>query len=66
MMEISAYVKKLRLSLFLTQQDFAKRLRVTPGAICHYENGFRTPKLSVMKRIKELAEKNDIDFDVKF
>jgi DNA-binding XRE family transcriptional regulator len=40
-----------RRELGLTQTDLAKRVGVTPNAICMYETGKRNPSLKVMLAI---------------
>lgn len=44
-------IKKLRKSLNLSQEDFAKKLGLTRAAICNYENGTRVVSESVLKLI---------------
>lgn len=44
-------LKSLRLSAKITQGDLAKKMRVTQGAIAHYESGRRTPRLRDCQRV---------------
>ncbi len=42
----------VRRILGMQQQELAKRLNVTPGAISHIESGRRMPSFSTMLKIK--------------
>lgn len=46
-------LKEARESAKMTIQALADAVGVTPAAICRYENGLRTPKIHIAKRIGE-------------
>ncbi|HBP1256768.1 TPA: helix-turn-helix transcriptional regulator [Pseudomonas aeruginosa] len=50
-------LKSLRLSAKITQRALAKEMRVTQGAIAHYESGRRVPSLSGCRRIVHALER---------
>ena len=50
-------LKRIRLRLGLTQEAFSKRLRVTQGAISHWERGIAWPSMPVAARIVKIAER---------
>ena len=56
MSRIPFYVKRVRKSLKLTQEAFAKKIGKTRGDIAKYENGFAIPPGDVLLRI-QAAEK---------
>ena len=50
-MSIGSRIKEQRLGLKLTQEELAKRIGVTKGAIANYENGVSSPKLDLMYKL---------------
>lgn len=46
-------LKLLREAKRLTQKEFSKALFISPQAYCHYENGRRTPSLSMLCRMAD-------------
>ena len=56
MME-SIKVKKIRLALGLTQEEFAHQLGVTLSTVNRWENGRTTPSRLAKKQIEMLMEK---------
>lgn len=62
-------LKKCRLSLGLTQQQFADNTGITRTAITEYENGKRKPGLKTIKKIAEYTDTKtsewiDSDIDI--
>jgi DNA-binding transcriptional regulator YiaG len=53
----SPNVKKIRLALGLTQEEFAHRLGVTLSTVNRWENGRTTPSRLARKQIASLLEK---------
>ena len=51
---ISFYIKKARKKLGLSQNDLAKRLKVSNSAISRYERGNRKPPQYIITKLKEL------------
>ena len=52
-MEFSTILRNLRKENNLTQEELAKIIGVSPGAIGLYEQGSRVPRNSIMKKIAE-------------
>lgn len=44
-------LKELRIENNLSQKDLAKRIDVSDGTICFWENGTNEPKLSYIKKL---------------
>ena len=57
-------VKKLRHMLLMEQKEFAQALGISPSAVCNYERGTRCPAIHIIKKMKELADKNDIQISI--
>ena len=53
----STKVKKIRLALGLTQEEFAHQLGVTLSTVNRWENGRTTPSRLARKQIAMLMEK---------
>lgn len=49
----SERLKLLRLSLKITQKDFADKIGITASALSSYENNLKNPSIAVAKRIAE-------------
>lgn len=47
-------LKEAREKSGMTMQELAKAVGVTPAAICRYEQGKRTPTVTIAKRIAEV------------
>lgn len=58
--KIGKYIKELRLENNMTQDEFAKRLNVTPQAVSKWENGKNIPDISI---IKEICRQYDVDIN---
>lgn len=54
--------KKTRQKCFLSQEAFARELRIFFSSINRWENGKTKPNMSAMKKIKEFCEAQGIDF----
>ncbi len=52
-------VKKVRLSLDLTQEEFAHRLGVTLCTVSRWENGKSSPSRLALKQIQRLSKKDE-------
>lgn len=65
MMSSSEAVKRIRDALYMQQGEFGELLGVTGQSILNYENGKRKPKRPVVRKLKEIAEKNGIEFSMK-
>lgn len=57
---LSETIKNLRLQLFLDQKEFAEIIGIKKGTVSNYENGYRKPRLPIIRRMLELARKNKI------
>lgn len=64
MMSAADTIKKIRINLYLERWEFAELLNITTSAVGYYETGKRIPKLSIVKKIQELAKKNGMEFTV--
>lgn len=51
-------VKRIRLSLSLTQEEFAHRLGVTLCTVSRWENNKTSPSRLALKQIQQLAVKD--------
>lgn len=60
LMSASDTIKRIRINLCLEQKDFAQKIGVTVAAISNYERGIRRPRLPIIKKLKELADENNI------
>lgn len=63
-------IKKIRLTAFMTQKQFAKEIGVDTLCITFYETGRRQPRLDKLKAIVDFAKQYGInltfdDFQVK-
>lgn len=47
-MSIGSRLKDARISAHLTQEDLAKKIGITKGAIANYENGVSTPRIELL------------------
>jgi transcriptional regulator with XRE-family HTH domain len=57
-------VKKIRNALCMQQAEFGELLGITKQAILNYEQNKRTPKRPIVRKLKELAEKNGVEFSL--
>jgi DNA-binding XRE family transcriptional regulator len=64
MMPASVTIKNIRIHLCLGQDEFAEKIGVTKSTVCKYENGDRHPRIKIIRKIKELAEANNIHVKV--
>ncbi len=62
-MSFSEELKRLRQRTFLSQEAFAKELKVSFSTVNRWESGKTKPNLSAMKSIKDFCVSNGIDFD---
>jgi DNA-binding transcriptional regulator YiaG len=53
-------IKKLRIQLKLTQGQFASKLKVTQGAVSHWECNICKPSIDVVEKIMKLLAKKGI------
>ena len=56
--------KKIRLAIRLEQQEIAKLLKVSSAAVSKWERGERIPRIPVVRRYMELAEKHKIKVSI--
>jgi transcriptional regulator with XRE-family HTH domain len=57
-------IKKIRISLGLEQGEFANKIGVSKSSICNYERGIRTPRFPIIRKIRELAKINGMEFSI--
>ena len=56
-------IKRIRQRSFLTQQDFAKKIRVAFSTVNRWESGRAKPNLKAMKSINEFCLENNIPYE---
>jgi transcriptional regulator with XRE-family HTH domain len=59
-MTTAEYIKKLRLSLCMSQREFSELCGVHISTICYYESGERKPSFPTIRKIMTLAKKHGI------
>ena len=57
-MKIGAIIKKQRVLMKLTQEEFAARLNVTPQAVSRWEKEISLPDITLVPRIADLLKKS--------
>jgi DNA-binding XRE family transcriptional regulator len=62
-MGLSNEIKMIRQQAFLTQEAFAKELRVAFSTVNRWESGKTHPNMSAMKKINEFCISHDISFE---
>lgn len=55
-MDYSKAIKELRLSLYLTQDEFAKKLGVSYASVNRWENGRYEPTMKIKRKLKQIME----------
>lgn len=60
-MSLSEELKKIRLSQYLSQADFANKIGVSFVSVNRWENGKAKPNMKAMKSIIEFSKLNNID-----
>lgn len=53
--ELARRLREIRMEMGLSQVDMAKKLGVSRGALCYYENGQRTPDIAFLCALHELS-----------
>jgi transcriptional regulator with XRE-family HTH domain len=64
MMSAADTIKKIRTNLYLERIEFAKIIGVTRASVGYYETGKKIPKLAVIKKIRDLAKNNGMNYTV--
>ena len=57
-------IKKIRLSLCLSQAEFSRELEITSSSISCYEGGKREPSFATIRKIIALDKKNNIKINL--
>lgn len=57
-MGIGARIKEARLNAGLTQEELAKELEITKGAVANYETGVSSPKMNILYKIFDVLDVN--------
>lgn len=55
-MGIGARIKEARLNAGLTQEELAKELEITKGAVANYETGVSSPKMNILYKIFDVLD----------
>ena len=61
-MELPEEIKRIRQRSLLTQNDFAKEVKVAFSTVNRWECGKAKPNINAMKSIKEFCLNHDIDY----
>ena len=61
-MNFPGEIKKIRQSLFMTQEDFAKEIGVAFSSINRWEGGKSKQNMAAMKKLKDFCDIHGIDF----
>lgn len=62
-MSLNELLKLTRKRALMSQEDFAKNIRVSVATINRWENGRNKPNLTATRRIKQFCEDNKLPFD---
>ena len=62
-MEFKDMIKALREKMIISQDELAKILGVSFVSVNRWENGHHEPTIKVKRKIKELCEKNNLNFE---
>ena len=62
-MEFAERIRVLRQKMFLSQDEFAKRINVSLSTVNRWEMGRSKPNLTAMRSIKEFCSENSLDYD---
>lgn len=60
----SETIRKIRDSLCMSQIEFGKFIGVTGQTIHYYEHDMRMPRRNIIRKLKDIADKNGIKFTV--
>ncbi len=55
-------IRMVRQKMFLSQDEFAKRIHVSLSTVNRWEMGKSKPNLSAMRSIKEFCSENSLDY----
>ena len=64
MMAASSVIKKIRRELLLNSAEFAEKAGLTRQSVSNYELGRSQPTYAAIRKIKKVAEDNNIDVKV--
>ena len=64
MMSSADTIKKIRNAMCMQQEEFGHILGVSRQSVLNYENNKRKPKRPIIRILKELAEKNGVEFSL--
>lgn len=62
-MSLSESIKSTRVKALLSQEEFARELRVSVGTINRWENNKAKPNITAMKRIKSFCVNNSLPYE---
>lgn len=63
-MKLQDAIRKTRQKLFLSQEEFAEEISVSPSTVTRWETGKAKPNLSALKKLKAFCAKHELVFDV--
>lgn len=63
-MTLPEVIKLTRQKSFMTQDEFAKEMKVSALTVTRWENGKCKPNLTAMKNLKQFCISRDLPFDI--
>ncbi len=64
MMSASETIRKVRIYSHLDMDEFAKEVGINRSSISRYEKGSQKPRMSVIRKIMDIAKKNNIEVSI--
>ena len=64
MMSSADTIKKIRNAMCMQQAEFGQLLGVTKQSVLNYEQNKRKPKRPIIRILRELADKNGVEFSL--
>jgi len=61
-MKLAEVIKMTRQKAFMSQEDFARELKVSVSTINRWETGKVRPNLTAMKRLKDFCGAHDLPY----
>lgn len=62
-MSVSNEVKRIRQLALLTQEDFARTLKVSFSTVNRWENGKGKPGMTAMKALRDFCDQHSIPYE---
>ena len=62
-MSLGETIRLTRKKVFLTQEDFARKLSVSPATVIRWEQDKSHPGLKAMKALKDFCSEYDVQYE---